>query len=121
MTIKHLLVLLTLSFLCAPAAADDASIKAVEVRYDGTAWAFFVTLEHGDIGWYDYADGWRVVAEDGTEFGMRALLHPHVDEQPFTRSLANIVIPHGTARVFVEARTITDGWGSVRFAVDLLE
>ncbi|MEK6216229.1 MAG: hypothetical protein N2B03_03310 [Boseongicola sp.] len=121
MIIKHLSALLALSFLCTPATADDASIKAVDARKDGTAWTFSVTLEHGDTGWDDYADGWRVVAEDGTELGLRTLFHPHVNEQPFTRSQSGIVIPDGTARVFVEARTLTDGWGAVRFSVDLPE
>ena len=43
---------------------------------------------HPDTGWDDYADGWRVLDMDGNELGMRVLHHPHVDEQPFTRSLS---------------------------------
>ena len=119
MTIKPMLVLLALLVQCAAAAADDAAITAVETRKDGDSWTFSVTLEHGDTGWDDYADGWRVVTENGTELGLRALLHPHVNEQPFTRSQSGIVIPDGVIRVFVEARTNTDGWGAARFAVDL--
>ena len=80
-----------------------------------------VTLRHGDTGWDDYADGWRVVAEDGTELGMRVLYHPHVEEQPFTRSLSGIAIPQDATRVFVEARTNADGWGAARFPVDLTD
>ena len=116
---KSALAILALFFLAFPVAADDASIEAVKVRSDGATWTFSVTLKHGDIGWYDYADGWRVVAEDGTELGLRTLLHPHVNEQPFTRSLPGIAIPDGVAQVFVEARTSVDGWGAARFPVDL--
>ncbi len=104
-----------------PATADEATIEAVEARRDGATWTFSVTLRHGDIGWYDYADGWRVVAEDGTEFGVRTLLHPHVNEQPFTRSLSDVAIPDATSQVFVEARTFVEGWGAARFPVDLSE
>ena len=67
----------------------------------------------------DYADGWRVVLEDGTVLGTRVLHHPHVDEQPFTRSLGNVTIPAGLPAVFVEARTNTGGWGAARFRVSL--
>ena len=101
------------------ALADDAVIEAVEARSSGNAWSFSVTLSHGDTGWDDYADGWRVVAGDGTELGLRVLHHPHVEEQPFTRSLGGVAVPEGTTEVFIEARTNTDGWGAARFPVSL--
>ena len=101
------------------ALADDAVIEAVEARHSGGSWNFSVTLSHGDTGWDDYADGWRVVLADGTELGYRKLLHPHVNEQPFTRSLGGVDIPDGVAEVFVEASTNVDGWGEARFPVAL--
>ena len=110
-------VLLVAGF--APAMSDDASIESVSAKQAGDTWTFSVTLLHGDTGWDDYADGWRVVLEDGTEIGMRVLYHPHVDEQPFTRSQSGIKIPDGTKTVFVEARTNTDGWGAARYTVDV--
>ena len=108
-----------LPFLSAPALADDAVIEAAEARPSGGSWSFSVTLSHGDTGWDDYADGWRVVDSDGTEFGLRVLYHPHVEEQPFTRSLGGVEIPEGTDTVFIEARTNVDGWGKTRFPVSL--
>ena len=108
-----------LLFLPVAAFADDAVIEAVEAKPSGGSWNFSVTLSHADTGWDDYADGWRVVAEDGTEFGYRKLLHPHVNEQPFTRSLGGVAIPDGVAEVFVEASTNVDGWGAARFPVAL--
>ena len=101
------------------AFADDAAIEAAEAWQSGNVWTFSVTLSHGDTGWDDYADGWRVVAADGTELGFRELLHPHVAEQPFTRSLSGVTIPDGITQVFIEARTNTDGWGAARFPVAL--
>lgn len=116
---KAMKPLIALLALATPALADDAVIEAVEARATGDAWSFSVTLSHGDTGWDDYADGWRVVAGDGTEYGFRELLHPHVNEQPFTRSLSGVAIPEGVDEVFVEARTSTDGWGEERFPVAL--
>lgn len=113
---RHLTALLLLT---APALADDATIEAAEARAFGDTWSFSVTLRHGDTGWDDYADGWRVVTEDGTELGLRVLYHPHVEEQPFTRSLGGVAIPDGVETVYIEARTNTDGWGTARFPVSL--
>ncbi|MEM9970157.1 MAG: hypothetical protein AAF762_03525 [Pseudomonadota bacterium] len=78
-----------------------------------------MTLRHADTGWDDYADGWRVVDENGAELGMRVLFHPHVNEQPFTRTLSGVQIPDGLTTVYVEARTNVDGWGDARFEVDV--
>ena len=111
--------LLPLAFLPAAAFADDAVIEAASAAKTGTLWTFEVTLSHTDTGWDDYADGWRIVTEDGIELGARVLLHPHVDEQPFTRSLSGVAIPDGVATVYVEARTTRDGWGEARHPVAL--
>ena len=101
------------------AAADPAVIEAAEARQSGGAWRFDVTLSHGDTGWDDYADGGRVVTEDGEVLGPRQLPHPQVKEQPFTRSLSGVTIPDGTETVYVEARTNVGGWDTARFPVTL--
>ena len=101
------------------AFADDAAIEGAEARQSGDTWTFSVTLRHADTGWDDYADGWRVVLDDGTEIGLRVLHHPHVNEQPFTRSLGGVEVPEGVDEVFIEARTNVDGWGTARKAVSL--
>ena len=111
----HRLIPLAAILAAAPALADPAVIEAVEARPAGDGWTFSVTLSHGDTGWDDYSDGWRVVGEDGTVFGTRELLHPHENEQPFTRGLSNVEIPAGVERVYIEARTNVDGWGEARF------
>lgn len=113
--------LLSLSLLLAPfaAMADPAVIEAVEATKQGDGWRFSVTLSHGDTGWDDYADGWRVEAPDGTVLGFRELLHPHVNEQPFTRSLGGVAIPEGMGTVMVRARTNKDGWDDGALTLDL--
>ena len=84
--------------------------EEVEIESGAGGWTFRATLEHADTGWDDYADGWRVETSDGTILGERPLLHPHVDEQPFTRSLAGVTIPEGIAEVVIRARTSVEGW-----------
>ncbi|MFO7742297.1 MAG: hypothetical protein R6X31_08295 [Anaerolineae bacterium] len=108
------------------ANADVVHVRAVRSA-DGT-WTFHVTVAHPDTGWEDYADGWDVVTPDGevlkpdpeSEF-TRTLLHPHVDEQPFTRSQSGIVIPEGVTEVRARAHDIVDGYGGEEIVVDLTE
>lgn len=110
---------LILPFLAAPAWADPSAIEGVSARKSGSSWNFSVTLRHPDTGWDHYADGWRVLAPDGTELGMRVLHHPHVDEQPFTRSLSGVVVPEGVTEVQIQARCSVDGWDTETVTVDL--
>jgi len=76
-------------------------------------------LQHPDTGWDHYADAWRVVTPEGEVLGTRLLTHPHVNEQPFTRSLNGVNIPRGVTKVIVEARDSKDGWAKQRVVVDL--
>jgi hypothetical protein len=105
--------------LTLPAAADPVDILGATARADGSTWTFDVTLAHPDTGWDHYADAWEVLAPDGTSLGIRELAHPHVDEQPFTRSLSGITVPAGTDHVLIRARCLVDGWGEARLRVDL--
>lgn len=102
-----------------PALADPSAIQAVAATNTGNTWRFDVTIAHPDTGWDHYTDGWRVLSMDGAELGMRVLVHPHVDEQPFTRSLSGVLIPAGTKRVQIQARCSVDGWDKARKTVKL--
>jgi hypothetical protein len=104
--------------LAAPAFASEAVVTAATAVRSGGSWSFDVTVRHADEGWEHYADQWRVRGPDGTVYGVRELFHPHVDEQPFTRALTGVAIPHGVGRVAVEAHDQVDGWGRP-FEVDL--
>ena len=46
----------------------------------------------------------------GDVLGTRELAHPHVDEQPFTRSLTGVVIPEGVTTVEIAARDSVVGF-----------
>jgi hypothetical protein len=69
-----------------------------------------VTVRSPDTGWEKYADAWEVRAPDGSVLGTRVLAHPHVDEQPFTRSLSGVAVPEGMAEVEVAARDLVEGF-----------
>jgi hypothetical protein len=86
------------------AAAGEADVVSVKAEATGEGvYRFDVTVRHADEGWDHYADRWEVLAPDGTVLASRVLLHPHVDEQPFTRSLGGVEIPAGIDRVAVRA------------------
>jgi len=108
----------------AVANADVLFVRAVQG--EAQSWTFYVTVQHPDTGWDDYADGWDVLLPDGmvvkpdpdSEF-TRLLLHPHVDEQPFTRSQSRIIIPADVTQVTVRAHDLVDGFGGREVVVDL--
>jgi hypothetical protein len=97
--------------MAASAQADSSQILAVDASKSGNSWRFDVTLKHTDTGWDHYADGWGVYLPDGTELGYRVLAHPHVNEQPFTRSLGRVEIPQGTKTVIIRPRDSVHGLG----------
>ena len=105
---KRLINIALLGFAL-PALADSPTITAVKASQGAGGWRFDVTLSHPDSGWEHYADGWQVLDMQGNTLGVRVLAHPHVNEQPFTRSL-EVQVPQGTTQVQIEARCLVDGW-----------
>jgi len=104
--------------LCAHAGeADVVDVKASKSG-DGT-WRFKVTVRHDDEGWDHFANKWEVVAPDGTVLATRVLAHPHVDEQPFTRSKSGIKIPEGIDEVIVRAGDSVHSTGGKTMTVKL--
>ncbi|WP_298560636.1 hypothetical protein [uncultured Aliiroseovarius sp.] len=111
--------ILGLILMAGPVWAHDAVIDGATAQSGTSGWSFSVTLTHAETGWDDYADGWRVESDAGEVLGTRVLAHPHVNEQPFTRSLSGVVVPDGVTAVWIRARTSVDGWGQERFQLDL--
>ena len=80
---------------------------------------FTVTVQHADTGWDHYANRWEILSTDGKLLATRTLLHPHVDEQPFTRSLSNVQLPSGTQQVIIRAIDSKHGSGGVTLTLDI--
>ena len=86
------------------ASAGEADVVDVKIsQSSGDSYNFNVTVKHDDAGWDHYADRWEVLDEKGTILGTRVLFHPHVNEQPFTRSMSGVKIPATVASVTIRA------------------
>ena len=117
---RRILAALLLLLWTGAASAGEADVVAVEAAQEGAGtWRFDVTVAHGDEGWDHYADRWEVLAPDGRVLGARVLLHPHVGEQPFTRSLGGVAIPEEIGRVILRAHDSVHGLGGVEITVEL--
>ncbi len=115
-----LFVMILLGTLLKAAVAGEVDIVAAEFQSRGAGqWSVDVTLRHTDTGWEHYADNWQVVDAEGRVLGDRVLYHPHVNEQPFTRSLSGVKIPAGVTTVFITAHDKKHGWTLHRLTVDL--
>jgi hypothetical protein len=106
--------------LASRALAGEADVVAAEAarESDGT-WRFTVTVRHDDEGWDHYADRWQVETPEGRVLATRVLLHPHEQEQPFTRSLGGVVIPPEQREVIVRAHDSRHGDGGKVFRLTL--
>lgn len=92
--------------------AGEADILEVQVTCDeDRVCRFEVTVEHEDEGWEHYADRWEVLDGEGKVLAVRKLAHPHVHEQPFTRSLDDVEIPEGVHEVTIRARDSVHEYG----------
>ena len=112
--------------ISAQAFEDDLDfaqvIHVVATQERGGTWRFDVTVEHNDEGWDHYADAWEVVNhETGEVLAERVLLHPHVNEMPFTRSESRVSIPADLTLLRVRARCTVHGFGGYEVVVDLSE
>jgi len=118
---RNLLCICSLFFSAAGYTyAGEVKIISADFQRTGkTSWSADVTLKHDDTGWDHYADSWRVLDAEGNVLAERILLHPHVNEQPFTRSLSGIKIPENIHTVYIEAHDKLHGWSADKLAVDL--
>ncbi len=100
--------------------AGDVTIKHAEAAMESNNhYRFSVTLEHSDTGWEHYADQWQVLTTTGEALGTRTLLHPHVNEQPFTRSLGDVRVPEHINRVIIRARDSVHGVSTQQYQLEL--
>jgi len=120
MRIKFIQVLVVMSYFLTNAviASNVEIVKVVLTKHSGT-WRADVTLNHADTGWKHYADAWRLVDGQGNEIGKRTLYHPHVNEQPFTRSLSSFQILENTKIVYIEAHDLNRGWSKNKLKINM--
>ncbi|MFT5729187.1 MAG: hypothetical protein ACI8PB_003350 [Desulforhopalus sp.] len=96
---------------------DVAAVTAIPEK--ARTYTFEVTISHNDEGWDHYADSWEIRDKQGTLYGTRTLHHPHVSEQPFTRSLSHVQIPQDINAVTVRAHDSVHLYGGKTVTVEL--
>jgi len=101
-------------------AAAPADVVAVDLsRNSDSSYNVAVTVLSDETGWDKYADRWEVLGPDGTVLGTRILHHPHVTEQPFTRSLPRLRLPPGVTEIRIRAHDSVEGFGGAERVVPL--
>jgi len=108
-------------FLASGVHAGEADVLKVRAKCKGdNTCRFSVRVRHRDKGWSHYADRWEVLSLDREILATRVLAHPHVDEQPFTRSLTVEIAPEHKS-VIVRAHDSEHGYGGKEVTVVLRE
>lgn len=99
---------------------DYAQVEDVKMERESSGrWTVRVTVRHADSGWDHYADKWQLVdPESGDVLATRVLAHPHVNEQPFTRSLSGVELPEAIETVLVRAGCNLHGFEGRQILVD---
>ncbi len=103
-----------------PASQRYPDIVEVEITPAGEgAFDLAVTMSSPYDSPDRYADGWRVLAPDGSELGIHTLMHDHAGEQPFTRTQTDVEIPADVNEVTVEGRDQRYGFGGRTVTVEV--
>lgn len=97
-----------------------ADVVGVEIDPEAAGtFNFSVTVSSDETGWDKYADAWEVRTTEGEVLAERILVHPHENEQPFTRSLGGVEMPDGTNEVVVVARDSVLGFCGAAYSVSI--
>ena len=99
--------------------AGEADVVDVTIKSLGDGkFVINATVAHEDTGWDHYANRWDVLDEAGELIGSRELAHPHVNEQPFTRSV-RLDIPATVKTITVRANDSVHDTGGKLFELSV--
>ena len=119
MNINNILLLLSLVlYIIITTASDVQLLTAAIIHQSQDEYLVSIKLQHEDTGWDHYADEWRIVDQQGTVLGTRVLLHPHVQEQLFTRALSNVKLDDKHTKIYIEAHDKQHGWAKEKLEID---
>ena len=117
--------LFTLPLHAADNRVFSRSLEYAQVEYvtakqsKNGSWCFNTQVRHNDQGWEHYADSWQVQDLHGNLLAERTLLHPHDNEQPFTRNQCGINIPTTLIYVVVTAKCNLHGFGGHQVTLNM--
>jgi len=100
-------------------AGEAAVLDATVIANANGTYGVSASIFHKDEGWSHYADKFDVLTPNGKVIGTRVLYHPHVNEQPFTRTLGSVQVPVGVTEIIVRAHDLIHGDGKRTFRVKL--
>lgn len=107
-------------FVSAYLAASETFIEAASAKRNSNgSYHISVTLKHADKSWDHYANVWQVQSLAGEVLATRVLHHPHINEQPFTRSLSGVKLPEHVKVVEIVAGCTVDGLNSQKLTLRL--
>jgi len=116
-TLQGFLTASLLALVSTNAFAGEADVVDVTIESLGDGnFLINATVAHDDEGWDHYANRWDVLDEAGNVIGSRELAHPHVDEQPFTRSV-RLSIPTNVKTISVRANDSVHATGGKSFEI----
>ncbi len=99
--------------------ASEVEVINVQSKSQGDQkYHFDVTLKHTDEGWDHYANRWEILDTQGKILATRTLSHPHVNEQPFTRSLTT-KLPEHIKTIIVRGHDSVHKYGGEGITVNL--
>ncbi len=111
-------VLIASAIWATNANAGEADVVDVNISQSSSGgYSFDVSVKHADTGWKHYADAWEVLDNNGNILGKRVLVHPHENEQPFTRSLSGVKIPAELTTVTIRAHDSVHKYGGKEITV----
>ena len=120
---KNLIIFIFLNFsfiFSSQVIASEADVIDAEVkRGDDGTFTFNVTVQHADEGWHHYATHWLILDNDEQLIAARKLMHPHVNEKSFTRSLQNVEIPDEVTEVIIGALCSTGNSSGKRLTLKI--
>lgn len=113
-------ILLIIMTFCTQATAGGADvIDALAMREPNGRYTISATILHKDEGWKHYVNRFEVLTPDGKLIGARYLGHPHVNEQPFTRSATSVNVPEGINEIRIRAHDNVHGFSGKEFTLKL--
>jgi hypothetical protein len=115
--IATLLIIITFSTQATAGGADV--IDATAIRESTGRYTVSATILHKDEGWEHYVNRFEVLTPDGKLIGARYLGHPHVNEQPFTRSATSVNVPEGVKEIRIRAHDNVHGFSGKEFTLKL--
>lgn len=113
-------LLIGLVFISNILLANEASILKAKVSCNNqNTCSFDVTVKHNDTGWEHYVNAYEILSEERVLIAKRVLHHPHVNEQPFTRSISNVKVPKESKFVIIRAHDSVHKFGGKELIVNI--